>query len=218
MRSKLSKVIVGPDQEDLPVRQDTPQEGFSGRELDREFVGRVHVRIDFASQHFPCRREGRDDVCELDCAYDHHVQIAAAALIPSRDRTVNECGANAGGQRLEARAQDVGNARGLLEDVTQVFVDRASAIRLILNLVADVPPQQNAGVGESIEFAEHCARRLAGDPCDLAHVQRIVRVQQKKRERVAAVRAEQEVREVAGHGPPLPKDVTLPILQRLSLF
>jgi hypothetical protein len=49
MRSKLSKVIVGSDQKDLPVGHDTLQKRFSCSSLGREFVGWIHVWIDLPS-------------------------------------------------------------------------------------------------------------------------------------------------------------------------
>jgi hypothetical protein len=199
MRTKLSNVIVGSDQEDLAVGHYAPQKWLAGSELGGELGGRIHVGVDLPPQRFLRRRHRADHFRERDVADDHDIEIAAGALVAARDRPVDECRANAPRQGFQRSAQHVGDARGLLEDVTQVFVDRASSVRLKLDQIANRLSQQDASVGQAIQFPEQGARGLSGHPRNLAHVQRDVRVQQEQREGVAAVGAEQQVGEIRCH-------------------
>jgi hypothetical protein len=181
MASKLSKVIVAPDQQDLSVGHHALQEGFARGELGGELVRRVDARVDRAPQRFLRGRERFDNFSEADIADDHQIDVAAGALVTAGDRAVNESGTNPIAQRLQRLAQHVRHACRLLEDVAQVLVDRAFGIGLELHLIAHRLAKKNARIGEAIELAEQGARRLADDARDLAHVQRGLRMQQEQR-------------------------------------
>lgn len=192
--------MLASDEEDFPVRHHALEERLAGRELGLEFGRWIEVGIDFPPQSLPRRRERLHDFGEEGLPHDHKVEIAPGALIAARDRAVHEGGGDPPGERLERRAQHVGDPGGLLQHVAQIVEDRAGRIRLELDLVADRLADEDPGVGEQIQLAQQRARGLARQARDLAHVQRKLRMQQEQREHVAAVSAEEKRGEVAGHG------------------
>ena len=50
MRRKFSKVIVGSDQQDLPIGHHAMKEWLAGGEPGRELGGWIDIRIEFTSQ------------------------------------------------------------------------------------------------------------------------------------------------------------------------
>lgn len=95
------------------------------------------------------------------------------------------------GKRGERLTKRIADSRRLLHDAAQLLVDRAIAVRLVVDLVALRSPQQQPGAGQHGKLSIQCIGRPARQASDRAHMVRLARVQQQQSEDVAPVSAEQ---------------------------
>jgi hypothetical protein len=85
MRNKFSKVIVAADHEQLLIGEHALEERLAGRQFAPELALRVKIGIDLTPQPVPHIAKCVDNICEFGFADNHEIQVAAGALVATRD-------------------------------------------------------------------------------------------------------------------------------------
>jgi hypothetical protein len=128
-----------------------------------------------------------DHRSQVHRAYDEDVDVTACLRGTFGKRSVDECCFYSIRQRRECGSDDVGCARGLPQHPCDFFEHRAGPVGTVERLIAALLALQQSCLDQTIELANHGARRQAGAPRDLTPMQRHVGGKQQQSQHAAPV-------------------------------
>lgn len=149
-----------------------------------------HRRIDLAAQCGLRRCERARQIGEAGAAENHQVHVAAGTLAAGRHAAVDERQLDLLAQRLQCLAQHVGKAGGLAQQCRKLGKDRMRRIRLVVHLMPDLLPPQQAEPGQDAELAMQRTGGCTRQARELAHVHRGIWMHQQRAQHGRACLAE----------------------------
>lgn len=149
---------------------------MAGSKFSAELSHGVNDRVDVSSDSLLCGSRGIDDVCERHVADHQQVDITRTTQIVARGRAEDERDLDPSGEGDERIAEQVHDPEGLDHEPPQLGEDRASAVRLKIDLTSTHGPQQQVAAGEQLELALDRTRCTTGAAQDLSRVERLVGV------------------------------------------
>ncbi len=145
------------------------------RQLPLKLPFVVDRRIDLATERVLGTAQSFDHCAERDVADYAHVDVAAAPVLTSGKRAVDEGPTQLRAEGFERRTKHVRQAGRLEEQRAQLGVDRAGRIGLIIHLMSASRAADNAGGGERAQLALHGARSGFGSTDELAQIKGFIR-------------------------------------------
>jgi hypothetical protein len=144
--------------------------------LIMEFGRWVDGGVDWAAEGGFGLSGGGGDFSEGGGTDDHEIEIAGGMFIAAGDGAVNEGGVDFLHKRSKYLAENCRRAEGFANDAAEFGEEGAGGVGLEVDMAATFFSEQDAGVGELLEFALDMAHAEAGGFDDFAEVEAFARV------------------------------------------
>jgi len=143
----------------------------------RELIHRVDGCVHFAPEPFTQLPQRQGQIGKARPTHDHEIDVAGGELLAAGDRTVDEGEQDSAGHGRERLAHDIRQPCGLCHQSLELRQDRAVGVRLVIDVLALTPSQQDSGLDQVHELTLKTRLRQLQSAREFARIPRVPRLE-----------------------------------------